>query len=201
MEKSIGHVLIKKLLVMKKLALITATFMFTMGYAFGQPQMMEKKDIKEAKSEIKTERVALRKLDGNIVSTQAKENFNIDFKNAKNAQWKRVDTFDEVAFNLGNKKLKAYYDYNGTLVGTTQNETFAKIPASAQKEIKEKYQGYKIGPVIFFKDNQANQTDMVLWATQFDDADNYFVELNKGSESIVLKVDPYGMVSYFKKLS
>jgi hypothetical protein len=186
---------------MKKLALIAMTLMFTMGVAFAQPQTMEKKEIKNDKSEIQTERVALRKLEGNEVSYQAKQNFNIDFKNAKDPMWKRVDTFDEVSFKLGNKNLKAYYDYDGKLVGTTQRETFADIPASAQKDIKEKYQGYTIGPVVFFKDNTANQTDMVLWATQFDDADNYFVEMDKGTEAIILKVDPYGMVSYFKKLS
>ena len=178
-----------------------ATLMLTMGAAFAQPQMMGKKEIKETKTDIKSDRVALRKLEGNVVSDQAKNNFHMDFKNATDAKWKRVDTYDVVTFKMAGKDLKGYYDYNGNLVGTTQRETFADIPASAQKEIKEKYQGYKIGPVIFFKDNQANSTDMILWATQFDDADNYFVEMDKGSEAIILKVDPYGMVSYFKKLS
>ena len=92
---------------MKKLALMAMTLMFTMGVAFAQPQTMEKKEIKNDKSEMKTERVALRKLEGNEVSYQAKQNFNIDFKNAKDPMWKRVDTFDEVSFKLGNKNLKA----------------------------------------------------------------------------------------------
>ena len=188
---------------MKKLALFAMTFLFTAGFVFGQPQTNQgvKTEKKESKSEQKTERVALKKLEGNMVSDQAKNNFNMDFKNASGAEWKRVETFDEVTFTANGAKMKAFYDGEGNLVGTTQRKTFADLPAKGQKEIKERYKGYSIGPVVFFDDNVANETDMIMWATQFDDEDLYFVEMTKGSDKIIVKVDPSGGVGFFKKLS
>jgi len=41
---------------------------------------------------------------------------------------------------------------------------------------------------------------MVLWGIQFDDADNYFVELSKGTKKIIVEVSPEGTVGYFKEL-
>jgi hypothetical protein len=184
---------------MKKLALLATALLFTSGLVFAQPQT--KKAVKTEKNEMKTERVALKKLEGNMVSNQAKSNFEMDFGNVSGAQWKRVDTYDEVTFTANGVKEKAFYDGDGNLVGTTQKKTFADIPARAQKEIKEKYKDYSIGPVVFFDDNEANDTDMILWATQFDDEDLYFVELTKGPEKIIVKVDPSGGVGFFKKLS
>jgi hypothetical protein len=188
---------------MKKLALLAMAFLFTAGLVLGQAQTKQaaKTEKKEVKKEVKSERVALRKLEGNTVSELAKSNFNVDFPNASGAQWKRVDTFDEVQFTLNGVSMKGFYDGTGTLVGTTQSKTFADVPAKGQKEIKEKYSGYKIGPVTFFDDNEANETDMIMWGLQFDDEDLYFVELTKGASTLVVKVDSYGAVSFFKKLS
>jgi hypothetical protein len=187
---------------MKKLVLLTAAALFSMSAAFAQQTAkLEKNEIKGTKEEVKAKSTALRKLEGKEVSYMAKNNFAEDFPSAADAVWERVDTYDVVAFTNNGEKLKGYYDYDGNLVGTTMNKRFSDIPSAAQKEIRKKYSDYAIGPVIYFDDNEANQTDMVLWATQFDDADNYFVELNKGSEKIILKVDPFGLVSYFKKLS
>jgi hypothetical protein len=177
------------------------TFLFTMSLMQGQTKQTEKKEIKETKKELKTERVALRKLEGNIVSARAKGSFSVDFPNVTNAVWKRADTFDEVAFtNKNGLKMKAFYDIDGKLVGTTQNKTFADVPASGQNEIKKNYKDYTVGQVIFFDDNEANETDMMLYSTQFDDADNYFVELAKGDKKIVLQVNTTGQVFFFKQL-
>ena len=96
--------------------------------------------------------------------------------------------------------MKAFYDGDGSLVGTTSSITFAQIPAKGQKEINTKYKGYKIGPVVFFDDNENNETDMILYGLQFDDTDSYFVELTKGQDKIVVKVDPAGFVDFFMKL-
>ena len=41
---------------------------------------------------------------------------------------------------------------------------------------------------------------MVMYGIQFDDSDNYFVELTKGTGKIVLRVNPGGTVFFFKKL-
>ncbi len=186
---------------MKRFAILSMAFLFTMSIVHGQTKQEEKKEIKDTRKELKTERVALKKLEGNVVSERAKNNFLVDFHGATNANWKRVDTFDEVTFkNKDGQDMKAFYDSDGVLVGTTQNKTFGDLPAAGQKEIKDKYKDYTVGKVIFFDDNEANDTDMILYGTQFDDADNYFVEMAKGTKKIVVQVNPKGETLFFKEL-
>jgi hypothetical protein len=187
---------------MKKLAILTGTFLVIVAVAQGQTQKADKAKAKETKKEAKTERVPLRKLEGTKVGVLAINNFSKDFSDAKFVQSKRVDTFDEFQFiNKNGQEMKAYYDYEGNLVGTTQKKTFADVPAKGQEEIKANYKDYTIGDVTFFDDNELNDTDMILWGLQFDDRDLYFVELAKGTSKIIVQVDGQQRVSFFKKLS
>jgi hypothetical protein len=41
---------------------------------------------------------------------------------------------------------------------------------------------------------------MLLYGTQFDDADHYFVTVSKGKEADVLKVKTDGQISFFSTL-
>ena len=187
---------------MKKLAILSGAFLFVVAVAQGQPKNEHKGKVIETKGELKTERVALRKLEGTNVGVLARNNFSKDFSDAKFVQSKRVDTFDEFLFtNKDGNEMKAYYDYEGDLVGTTQRKTFADIPVKAQEKIKSEYKDYTIGDVTFFNDNELNDSDMILWGLQFDDSDLYFVELTKGSSKIIVQVDAESRVSFFKELS
>ena len=152
---------------------------------------------KEIRKEKKEERKALRKPEGNEVSEIAKTNFISDFGNIRNVHWKRGIQFDEATFTKDGKRMTAYYDYNSKLVGTTQNSSFNDIPLKAQNIIKKKYKGYSIGTVVFYDDNETNETDMILNNIQFDDADNYFVPLTKNGKTAILMVSPDGDISYF----
>jgi hypothetical protein len=98
------------------------------------------------------------------------------------------------------KKMTAWYDYYENLVGTTSQVSFADLPADGQKAIKTKYKDYTVGKVIFFDDNEVNETDMILYNQQFDDADNYFVELAKEKSTMVVMVNTRGEVTFFKRL-
>ena len=86
------------------------------------------------------------------------------------------------------------------MVGTTSAKTFTDIPSKAQKFINEKYKDYSVGGVLFFDDNEFNETDMMLYNQQFDDEDSYFVELKKDNEEIVLHVTMDGLVFFFTRL-
>ena len=152
------------------------------------------------KKEIKEEQKKLRKLKGKEVSSQSKQAFYGDFGNIPVTKWERTANFDEATFTKDGLVMKAYYDADSKLVGTTTHKTFADIPASAQKEINKKYQGYTKGDVIFFDDNELNETDMVMFGNQFDDADNYFVDLKKDNKEIILQVNMGGDVSFFKQM-
>ena len=177
------------------------TFLFAVSIVMGQTQKADKEKTKETKKEAKTERVPLKKLEGSNVNVVAKDNFDSNFKDAKNVEWKRIDTFDKASFtNKDGQKMSAFYDIDGNLVGTIQYKAFADLPENGQKDIKKNYKDYTVGQVIFYDDNENNQTDMIIYGVQFEDQDNYFVELAKGTDKIVLQVNPDGDVFFFKQL-
>jgi hypothetical protein len=185
---------------MKKLEVLLMAFMFAFIATAVQAQKAEKEKVKETKKEQKSQRVPLKKLEGKEVSSEAKLNFNSDFGKASDVRWERKGTFDEVTFTSQGKKMKGYYDAGGKLVGTTEDAKFTDIPAKCQEIIKTKYKDYTIGPVIFYDDNELNDTDMILWAVQFDDKDLYFVELAKGTNKIIVMCSLEGDVTFFKQL-
>jgi hypothetical protein len=41
---------------------------------------------------------------------------------------------------------------------------------------------------------------MLLYGIQFQDEDNYFGELTKGNKKMIVRVDPRGLVEFFKEL-
>lgn len=195
---------------MKKLAILSMTAMFALAFVQLSAQDVkkeikseiktEKKEVKVEKKAIKTEREELRKLVGNEVTEQTKIAFYADFGNVPNVKWKRADYLDEAVFTKDGKEMKAYYDFYSKLVGTTMIKTFADLPVKSQKEIKAKYKDYKIGKIVFFDDNEANDSDMYFYNTQFSDADNYFVELSKDTKNIVVQVNAEGELFFFKEL-
>jgi len=194
---------------MKKLAFLSLTFLMAIGILRIQAQDARnekmainetKKEVKTEKKELKAERRQLRKLEGNDVSTISKNSFYVDFGDIPNAKWIRGSYFDEVIFNKDGHDMTGFYDYDGKLVGTTMIKTFADVPVRGQKLIKSKYKDYTVGPVIYFDDNEFNETDMLLYGLQFDDEDNYFVELTKENSKIVVRVNSAGDLYFFKQL-
>ncbi|MFA5972753.1 MAG: hypothetical protein WC780_10420 [Lentimicrobiaceae bacterium] len=186
---------------MKKLAILTLTALLTIVVLPTQAQVKkENAQIKETKKELKTERKALRKLEGKEVNSVAKQQFVESFGNIPNVKWKREVNFDEATFTKDGKTMKAFYDENAKLVGTTLHEKFTDLPAKAQKEIKTKYKDYTVDAVIFYHDNEANETDMILYGLQFDDANSYFVEITKAHKKTILQVDMAGYVTFFKNI-
>jgi hypothetical protein len=184
---------------MKRIVIFSITILLAVSAAIAQPKTVPAS--KENKKESKAERIALRKLEGKDVSNASLQSFSVDYPNCSNVTWKRSPNFDEASFTDKNGlMLTAFYDADGKLVGTTRYVTFDVVPVKGQQEIKKHYKDYTIGKVLFFDDNEANESDMILWAAQFDDADNYFVELTKGNETSIVKVDMEGMVSYFAKI-
>jgi hypothetical protein len=131
------------------------------------------------------------------VNDRTKNQFAIDFPRATDVHFVRTENFNEVSFTQGKEKLRAYYDDENQLVGTTEKKAFSDLPQHAQKVILEKYADYAIAEVIQFDDNANNETDMTLYGNSFNNADNYFVALRNDKEVIVLQADLSGDVSFF----
>lgn len=211
MSHHVFLVLTFKTLAMKKVAILSMTVLLAMSFiplaAQDVNKDLLKSKIKSEKSEIKTEKKEvkaikeeLHKLVGGIIPKLTMDAFITDFGNIPDAKWKRTIYFDEVVFTKDGKEMKAYYDSSSKLVGTTMTKTFEDMPVSAQKEINKKYKDYTVKRVVFFDDNEFNETDMLLWNTQFADSDNYFVVMTKDKKEIVLQVNANGEVNFFKEL-
>ncbi|MBS0027535.1 hypothetical protein ACTJJ0_20015 [Chitinophaga sp. 22321] len=157
---------------------------------------------KEIRKERREQKITLRALEGKDISDVSKQQFAIDFGNLDNVTWSRDLYYDRADFTDDNgRHVSAFYDGEGALVGTTRPATFDELPAAGKKDIMKHYTGYENAPVIFFDDNEANETDMILYGTQFEDADNYFIELkDKKGNPVVLRVDMAGEVSYFSEM-
>ena len=185
---------------MKKVAVLTLAFFFSVVLAYGQASKTDKTQTKEVKKEQKTPMTPLKKLQGIEVSQVSKDNFMVDFGNIPDVEWVRSAYFDEARFTKNGKKVKAFYGFDGKLVGTSSDASFTDLPANAQREIKSMYKDYTVGNIIYFDDNETNQGDMFLYGQQFEDADNYFVEMAKGSKKIVLQVTPGGDIFFFTEI-
>jgi hypothetical protein len=177
----------------------TATFAnsYADNYAYLKGGKAERVERRASRREASKDRRAERQYD---VSDRTKIAFAADFPDARNIYYLRDNIFDEVSFTSGNEKLRAYYDYDSKLVGTTQIKSFADLPASGQKEIRKQYAGYNVAAVIKYNDNADNDRNMILYGMDFNDDNNYFVELKNGKKTLVVKVSLSGDVSYFKQL-
>ena len=190
---------------MKKLPLLLLLFLLAPSVIQIQAQesknvKAEKGIIKETKKVLKNERKTLHKLERSDVNIISKNSFTTDFGNVPDVRWRSSTFFDEATFTRDGKEMIAYYDFDGKLVGTCSNKTFADLPVKAQSEIRKRYKDYTIGTVILFDDNEFNESDMMLYSIQFEDEDNYFVELTKNNSKIILKVTTAGAISFFKQL-
>ena len=125
--------------------------------------------------------------------------FSQDFPNAKYVTWAQ-GRFAEASFLDGDVLKVAYYDEDNNLVGSTTDMDASALPEKARDHLNKMYPGYAIEKVVFFDDNEGNDTDMFLYSTSFEDEDNYFPLLVKGSKKIILKVSLEGEVSFFESL-
>ena len=208
LKKATKNIINNKKLKMKKVIILSAIAIVVTvavnaqadeAYVKNDMDMSNKQRPIERKQR-REDRKELRKLNSEEVSNLSKEEFYSDFGDMPNTQWERSGNFDEVTFTKDEQVVTAFYDNNSKLVGTTSGRSFTDIPVAAQKLINEQYKDYSVADVIFFDDNEFNETDMVLFNQQFEDADNYFVELKKDNKKIVLEVNVEGEVSYFTRL-
>lgn len=192
---------------MKKIILPISFIIFSVNMVFAQTESVLKNDIKTEKKEKKADkkikkedRDELRLIKGEKVSSESRQQFLNDFGNAGIINDKHSSYYDEFSFMKNGVLTQAYYDADAKLLGITQLKALADLPAKARNEINKKYKNYKIMEVVFFDDNELNDSNMWLYNTQFDDEDTYFVKLQKPGKKIIVQVDLSGDVRYFTSL-
>jgi len=193
---------------MKKLCIISGVLWFLAGSAIAQDVdlsirsyaiVKNQNNVSGPSSSVNAKR-DLTELELKNFSNQTRANFYSDFGYIPIINWEVTDQFDKISFIKNDVMYTAYYDSNSELVGTISNVSTADLPAHALQDINKKYKGYTVGNVVFYDDNESNQTDMMYYGQQFDDEDKYFVELQKDKEKIVVQVNTVGEVSFFRTL-
>jgi hypothetical protein len=190
---------------MKHVFIFGSLLLFTVTTAFSQDELAfndasNSTSHKITKSQREEKRAIRREKSLTEPTYMAEQNFETDFPNATNVTWKKIG-IEEASFTLNGKEMKAFYDYNNELIGTTTPVSFLDMPVIARNYIDKHFSDYTTQSVILFDDNEYNQSDMVLYGNVFADADNYFVELSNNNKRIVLEVNMEGLVTFFKDLS
>jgi len=156
---------------------------------------------KEKRIEIRTEHKEIRRLTENNVSDFSLKSFNASFGNkSSNVSWTKTNMFDEATFLNNGRETKAYYDLEGQLVGMTTIKTYSDLPQRARNTISKRYPDYTVESSIIYDFNKLSDAQMLMFGDQFIDSQNYFVQLSKGAEKIVLQVTPVGQVFLFSKI-
>jgi hypothetical protein len=122
-----------------------------------------------------------------LISTKVSEHFTASFSKAKNVSWNTNSKFDQVTFQLNNETLNAFYDKDGSLIGTSKSVNFEKLPKSALETLTTKYTypNYQLKECIEFV-SATNEK-------------NYYVSFDKKDEKIVLEITKSGVVSLFDR--
>lgn len=165
---------------MKKLMVLSMAFLFSISLVIGQTKEKIKvlieaeekveKEIKETEDELKLDekelkavKDELKMLKGYDVSKRVKDVFYDHFDNSIDVIWEKSDLYDVSTFTKDGNLMKAYYNSESELIGTTSYVPFTYLPEIGQKRIKEKYADYEIGKVAFYDDNEPVDVDFFIF--------------------------------------
>lgn len=115
------------------------------------------------------------------------EHFTTSFSKAKNVSWKSTESYDKASFQLGSENVDAFYNADGSLIGTSKTMAFDKLPKAALETITTKYT---------FPEFQL--TDCIEFVNA-DNEKNYYVSFDRKNDSIVLEISKFGSVRIFSK--
>ncbi len=116
------------------------------------------------------------------INEKAVRNFEMDYKGAKDVQWKSSASYSKVSFMLKKEKMEAFYNQQGDLIGTSRNVDLEDLPTSAKRGFAKKYAGYTVKEAI-----------------QFDGVEGtaYYISAENETQSVILEARVG--VSVFKK--
>jgi hypothetical protein len=118
-------------------------------------------------------------------NAEAVYSFNSQFERAENVSWTSTKGFAKASFTLNNKQMAAFYQPDGSLIGTTSAVTLEELPVIAKRSFAKKYSDYTVKEAIRF-----DATDETA----------YFISAEDEARSLILKVSAEGMVSVYKSV-
>jgi hypothetical protein len=118
-------------------------------------------------------------------SRKAESKFNAAYPNAENIRLSSSNDHTTISFRWNGQEMKAFYDNDGNEIATTRTIQLSNLPSRAQKNIRQKYEGYVA--------TEAIEMDHV------QEGVSYYVSLQNDTTKIILQVSSQGETSVFKK--
>lgn len=123
--------------------------------------------------------------DVNKVSSHILNKFETDFRSATNITWTVRPTFSIADFELDGKKISAYYDLQGELLGTAHSISIEELPTGAKRTFAKKFNNYTVKEALKY---------------EFTDETAYVISAAKDNETVMVKVGQTGYVEIIKKI-
>jgi hypothetical protein len=101
------------------------------------------------------------------------KNFAAEFGDVKNVEWTTSSNYSTATFTLNNKRTNAFYNQDGTFIGTSQAISIDDLPAYAKRRFAKKYADHTVVEAIEF-------------VTDNDTA--YFLSAVKDNKTVVIKI-------------
>ena len=122
--------------------------------------------------------------DNEGVNNQIATSFSKDFTSATNISWSVQKNFTKATFTMNNQVMFAFYNEDGNLIATARNILSEQLPINLLKSLRKDYGNYWISDLFEMdKDGQVA----------------YYVTVENGDETLVLKSSGFGDWSTYKK--
>ncbi len=123
------------------------------------------------------------------IDYQLLKRFNEDFKDASNINWTLNSKFSKADFLQDDEKVEAFYDLDGTLIGTTRYISIDELPKETKKIFATKYPQYHITEVMRYEGGD------VL------DEVNYYITTEDHKEKVVFKLSGKDVSVFYRELA
>ncbi|MFL5742444.1 MAG: hypothetical protein ACJ75B_19630 [Flavisolibacter sp.] len=120
------------------------------------------------------------------VSGNVLESFKNSFKNASDVSWSMVDHYYKASFVINDQHISAFFDQEGQIIAMTRNITTNQLPISLQLSLKKNYGNYWITDLFEMNDDQGI---------------SYYVSIENGDATVVLKSNTVTDWYSFKKMN
>jgi hypothetical protein len=186
-------------LIMKKLVVGLVTLLLALPAIAGNSAKGSNAPSEAAKKASKGGKSAKIESSANI-SSVTEDNFKIDVGDMPDVKWSHSPEFDQASYTRNDMTNIAIFDFDGNLVGKSTVEKFTSLPKSAQDRITRMYKDYTIGEVVHFHYLGDISTDFVSGGNLYKYPDAYFVDLKKGTRTLVVQVNPNGEINLFREM-
>ncbi|NII24676.1 hypothetical protein HB364_06285 [Pseudoflavitalea sp. X16] len=106
------------------------------------------------------------------VNEQVISSFKKDFASAQDVSWEKTKEISKATFKLNDQVMFAYYAEDGNLLAVIRNIVSGQLPINLLSDLKKNYANYWISD---------------LFEMAADNSTSYYVTVQNGDHSVVLK--------------